>query len=92
MTIAISLDIETERLARKLAEVTGKPLPTVVKEAIEAKAEAAGVEMQQLSARLSREDRLARMMEAARSFDSIPVLDPRSADEIIGYDELGLPK
>jgi len=34
-------------------------------------------------------DRLAR--ELAEDFRRLPVLDPRSADEILGYDEHGLP-
>ena len=92
MTMAISLDAETERLARKLAEVTGKPLPTVVKEAIEAKAMAAGVQVEPSAKRSGPHDRLARMMEIAKGFDDLPVFDTRSPDEIIGYDDYGLPK
>jgi len=30
--------------------------------------------------------------EILRPFDSLPVLDSRTADEIIGYDEHGVPK
>jgi hypothetical protein len=31
-------------------------------------------------------------MAIVRHFDSLPVLDHRSADEILGYDEIGLPR
>jgi antitoxin VapB len=32
------------------------------------------------------------MEEIAQRVATLPVLDPRSADEILGYDERGLPK
>ncbi len=31
------------------------------------------------------------IMEIAREVDALPILDDRSADEILGYDEDGLP-
>jgi hypothetical protein len=43
MTINLPIDAETERLARKLAELSGKSLTAVVHEAIAAQAAAAGV-------------------------------------------------
>lgn len=92
MTIAISVDTETERLARRLSEATGKPLPIVVKEAIEAQAVAAGVEVQPVPGRLSRDEMLARMKEIVKGFDVLPVLDSRLPDEIIGYNHDGVPE
>lgn len=35
--------------------------------------------------------RLAKLREVVRRFDALPVLDSREPDEIIGYDENGLP-
>lgn len=32
-----------------------------------------------------------RLKEIAAEFDSMPVLDDRSPEEILGYDEIGLP-
>jgi antitoxin VapB len=32
-----------------------------------------------------------RLDEILAAFDALPVLDPRSPDEILGYDEFGLP-
>jgi len=37
------------------------------------------------------EERLSAMMEISRYCASLPELDPRSANEIIGYDENGFP-
>jgi antitoxin VapB len=76
---------DADRLARALAEKTGESLTDAVINA--------------LRERLSREDArrrgpsLRREMEAIRKrCASLPVLDSRSADEILGYDELGLPR
>lgn len=82
-------DAETERLARRLAEATGKPLPVVVREAIASEAAKAGVIE---AARPSREDLIASMMNITDRFAQLPVLDDRSADAIIGYGEHGLPQ
>jgi antitoxin VapB len=89
MTLTLPTDPETERLARKLADATGKPLPMIVKAAIEAEAAKAGVSP---STRPSRDALLAEMTRVTDQFADLPVLDSRSADEIIGYDELGLPQ
>jgi hypothetical protein len=35
--------------------------------------------------------RLAKLKEIARRFDALPILDDREPDEILGYDENGLP-
>jgi antitoxin VapB len=87
MTTTLPADPETERLARDIAKATGKSLPVVVKEAIAAKAEETG--MQSGTGRRLDFDRLNAIIErsAARR-----VLDPRSSDEIVGYDEHGLPE
>ena len=89
MNITLPADADTERLARSLAEATGTPLPTIVKQAIEAEAAKVGVSA---SARLSRAELLARMTEITDGFANLPVNDPREPDEIIGYDERGLPQ
>jgi hypothetical protein len=39
----------------------------------------------------SSDERLALMMEISRKCAALPELDPRSADEIIGYDSQGIP-
>lgn len=83
--MAISLkDPETDRLARAVAALTGETLTTAIRNA--------------LAERLQRErlkrgepyDLVARLREIGEHCASLPVLDPRSPDEIIGYDENGL--
>lgn len=91
MSTTLPADPETEQLARRLAQATGKPLPTIVREAIAAKAEAAGIDVARGS-RLSREELLARMTAITDRFSDLPVLDPRSPEEIIGYDDFGVPR
>lgn len=82
--MALSIkDPETDRLARALALATGESLTEAIRRALEE--------------RLARETRRSR-----RGFDAeirriqecvarLPVIDPRSAEEILGYDEHGLP-
>jgi len=84
--MALSIkDRDTERLARKLAEATGESLTTAIKRALE----------DRLS-RLSRPDLRQRLAEEIAEIRlqcaALPVLDPRTPDEIIGYDVNGLPE
>lgn len=75
---------ETEELAQELASLTG-----------ETKTEAVRRALRDQLVRLRRE-RKGRSLadeldEIALRCASLPVLDPRPADEILGYDENGLP-
>jgi antitoxin VapB len=90
MMSTLPADPETERLARDIAKATGKPLPVVVKEAIAAKAEAAGVQNggEGGNKRLNF-DRLNAIIERSASR---PILDARTPDEIVGYNEHGIPE
>jgi antitoxin VapB len=85
----INLPKETEELARRMAELRGTSLEEAVSAAIEASARAAGIDTS--DAPRQRPDFEAMMAIASRCA-ARPVLDPRSADEIIGYDEFGLPR
>ena len=86
--MALSIkDPEADRLARRLAKATGESLTRAIVEA--------------LRERLARieKGRQARRHSLAEELDEIalrcaarPVLDARSAEEIIGYDEAGLPR
>ncbi len=83
--MALSIkDPEADRLARELAKRTGESLTQAITEA--------------LRERLRRVTRLRPQRSLADELDAIaiecaalPELDARSADEIIGYDENGLP-
>ena len=83
--MALSLkDVETDRLAREVAALTGESLTTAIRTA--------------LSERLARErrrrgrstDLKARLLAIGAACTGLPEQDDRSADEIIGYDEDGL--
>lgn len=76
---------ETERLARQLARTTGESLTQAVTEALRdrlVRETGHKGDLDQL-----REDIRRIQEEVAR----LPVLDDRTPDEIIGYDENGLP-
>jgi antitoxin VapB len=77
-------DPEAQRLARDLAEATGETMTSVVIKALQ--------ERLRVRQEVSRTERAARLMAHGKRFAALPVLDPRSADEIIGYDEVGLPR
>jgi antitoxin VapB len=75
---------EAEKLAAELAKLTG-----------ETKTEAVTQAVRDRLARLRRERSGRRLIdeleEIAKHCASLPVLDNRTADEILGYDEDGLP-
>lgn len=82
--MAISIkDPETDRLARALAAATGESLTDAIREALRDRLarelnrarRGIGVEVRRVQERLAR----------------LPVLDARSQDDILGYDEHGLP-
>ena len=77
-------DPETDRLARELARETGESITVAARVAIEERL--ARVRQQQPADDFDR--KLAEIIERGRSR---PVLDHRSAEEIIGYDEHGVP-
>jgi len=76
---------EADRLARELTELTGESITEAVTTALRERLERESGRRQQH--RLLRE--VARIQERYRS---LPLLDPRPADEILGYDESGLPE
>jgi antitoxin VapB len=75
---------EADRLARELAAETGETLTDAVVVALRER-------LQRAHAR-----RLAgmrtRLVHLAADVASMPVSDPRTPEEIVGYDELGLPR
>ena len=82
------LEPEAERLAADIAKKTGQAIAVVLKTALTAHAQAVGVLP---TAPRSSEDRFDAMLAIARRAALRPVLDSRSPDEIIGYNDLGLP-
>lgn len=76
---------EAERLAADLARRTGESKTDAVITAL--KERLARVRRQRLKRSL-RDD----LQEIVSQFDRLPLLDRRTPDEIIGYDEGGLPR
>ena len=75
---------EADRLARRLAKRTGEGLTEAILKAIQERLER---EERKASPRSVKDELTAIQQRLAR----LPVLDNRSPDEIIGYDENGLP-
>jgi len=77
----ISLSAETEALAKRLAEAQHLSVEEAIRQALEEKARATGIESLLASTRqrMSVEDMLALGAEIA----SMPILDPRSPQEIM---------
>jgi len=78
-------DPEVYQMARKLADRRGQSMTEVVRQA--------------LRESLAREERRRpnpqlreKLLEIAHRGACRPVLDPRSPDEILGYDEHGIPR
>lgn len=85
--MTLQIPLETEQLARLVASKTGKTPEDVLKEAIEARAEATGI---QLKPRRKFDE--AKVRTIIERVSALPVLDNRSDDEIIGYNEFGVPE
>ncbi|SON58508.1 Antitoxin VapB (plasmid) [Hartmannibacter diazotrophicus] len=83
--MALSIkDPETEKLARALAVRTGETITVATRRALEERLRRIGLDAKKAA--------LIEDMEAMqRRLSVLPVLDDRSADDIIGYDENGIP-
>lgn len=85
--MALSIkDPETDRIVRELAAVTGESMTVALRRAAEERLERERRKRGEHDPTLV-EDLLA----IARHARSLPLLDDRSPDEILGYDEQGLP-
>ncbi|GEO87628.1 antitoxin [Aminobacter sp. DSM 101952] len=83
--MALSIkDPETEKLARALAARTGETITIATRRALEDRLKRMGSQ--------AKKSALLEDMEAMqRRLSVLPVLDDRSDEEIIGYDENGIP-
>ena len=79
-------DPEADQLARNLAQRTGE---TITQAVITALRERLAREQHKDGAI---EDLVEEIMAIGKHCAALPLLDARSADEIIGYDERGLPQ
>jgi antitoxin VapB len=75
---------ETEKLATAVAEMTGETKTEAVTKSLKER-------LEKLKRRRNRRRLADELDEIARHCASLPVLDIRSDEEIIGYDEKGMP-
>jgi antitoxin VapB len=84
--MALSIkSIEAERLAREIAAKTGESLTGAIQKALEER-------LERLRHQHRRQILASQLEDILRRVDQMPVLDSRSADEILDYDENGLPR
>ena len=85
--MALSIrDPETERLARELAALTGETITHAIRTAI-----AKRLERERCERHAEIDRKIRAIEEIQRRVAALPVLDDRSPEEILGYDEHGLP-
>lgn len=100
--MALSIDNpEIDRLARELAATTGESVEQVVldalrRSALDAMRRRAEMEAKREPTRFPTDEESKRrfrdqIREIQERLAKLPVLDDRSADELLGYDEWGLP-
>jgi antitoxin VapB len=83
--MALSIkSIETEHLARKIAAKTGESLTGAIQKALEER-------LERLNNNRRSQALAAQIDDILERVDAMPDLDARTPDEIIGYDEDGLP-
>lgn len=83
--MALSIkSIETEQLAREIAAKTGESLTGAIQKALEER-------LERLNNNRRSQALAAQIDDILQRVDAMPDLDARTPDEIIGYDEDGLP-
>lgn len=75
---------ETEKLARQVSRLTGETLTEAIGKSLEER-------LQRLKCRRADRNLRRDIEKILARVDALPELDTRTADEIIGYDENGLP-
>ena len=86
----LQLSPETEALAKRIAEAWRVPVEKAVRLAVEASARIAAEPPPKPA--MSKDELLRRMEEISARAGARPLVDPRSPDELLGYDEFGLPR
>ena len=75
----------TERLARQVAGETGASITEAIRKSLEERWE-------RLKARRRNRVLTGQIEDLLRRVDALPTLDDRSPDEVLGYDEHGMPR
>lgn len=83
--MAISIkSVEAERLAREISAKTGESLTAAIQKALEER-------LDRLKNQRKKQILVAQLDDILRRVDQLPTRDSRSEEEILGYDERGLP-
>jgi antitoxin VapB len=84
MSLSIK-NAETEQLARRVADKTGESLTGAIQKSLEER-------LARLQASRRNRLRADQIAELLRRVDALPTRDTRPAEEILGYDEHGMPR
>jgi antitoxin VapB len=76
---------EAERLARQVAKEAGESLTAAIENSLKER-------LQRLQQRHRGRIMTEKLEDILRRVDSLPTLDTRSEDEILGYDAQGVPR
>ncbi len=76
---------ETERLARQVARETGETLTEAIEKALQER-------LQRLKQRPQGRMMTEKLEDILRRVDALPTVDTRHEDEILGYDNQGIPR
>ncbi len=90
----INLSQDLQALLEAKAEQTGRTPDEILREALSHAGDRVAWRRATtpVPANLTKDELIARMEEIAVRSAARPVADPRSIDEIIGYDDFGLPR
>ena len=83
MPISIK-NAETEELARELAKETGETITEVIKKSLQDR-------LQRVRGRRHARGLPEQVEDILQRIDALPTLDKRTEDEILGYDQDGIP-
>jgi antitoxin VapB len=84
--MALSIkDAETERLARDLAQLTGETITMATRRAIEER-------LRRLGGQSRKAILLEELADIRRRWSEMRVVDDRTPEQILGYDDHGLPR
>jgi antitoxin VapB len=78
-------DDQTDLLARQVAKAAGESLTEAIRISLQER-------LERLTGKRRASTREEKLREILQRVDSLPRLDDRTEDEILGYDENGLPK
>jgi antitoxin VapB len=78
-------DDQTDLLARQVAKVAGESLTEAIRVSLQER-------LERLTGKRRASTRREKLREILQRVDSLPRIDDRSEDEILGYDQKGLPR